>query len=98
MQLVENGQVPAEQPVFDALQASLDELNKMRDTVASGGRCRTARGLMNRIRALAGHPVEAAPEAPAPAPVVEAPQVAAPPVAQAPSQEIVEEFSFDSID
>ena len=55
MQLVEAGQVPADQPVFDALQASLDELHRMRDTVSQGRRCVPARELMNRIRALAGH-------------------------------------------
>src|SRR5690606_16163228 len=87
MQLVENGQVPADQPVFDALQASLDELNHMRDAVAAGNRCRSARGLINRIRALAGHPVEEAPaaapaaapaSAAAAAPAPQAPQSAAP--------------------
>ena len=66
MQLVEDGQVPAEQPVFDALQASLDELNRMRDAVSQGERCRSARGLIKRIRALAsGQPLEEAPAAPA---------------------------------
>jgi chemosensory pili system protein ChpA (sensor histidine kinase/response regulator) len=54
MDLVEGGQVKAEQPAFDALQASLDELHHMRDAVASGGRPKTARGLMSRIRALSG--------------------------------------------
>ena len=53
MGLVEAGQVPAEQKVFDALQASLDELHRMRDVVASGDRCKPARELMSRIRALA---------------------------------------------
>jgi len=65
MQLIENGQVPADQPVFDALQASLDELNQMRDAISQGERCKSARGLINRIRALAGLPVEA-PAEPAP--------------------------------
>ncbi len=52
MGLVETGQVPAEQKVFDALQASLDELHRMRDVVAAGDRCKPARELMRRIRAL----------------------------------------------
>ncbi len=69
MQLVEDGQVPASQPIFDALQASLDELHRMRETVSQGGRCRSTHGLINRIRALAGQPVEEAPPAPAPASV-----------------------------
>lgn len=70
MGLVETGQVPAEQKVFDALQASLDELHRMRDVVASGERCKPARDLMRRIRALANGEAEEAPapvSAPAPA-------------------------------
>src|SRR5690606_725022 len=64
-----------------------DELNHMRDAVAAGNRCRSARGLINRIRALAGHPVEEAPaaapaaapaSAAAAAPAPQAPQSAAP--------------------
>ncbi|MGH8178879.1 MAG: Hpt domain-containing protein [Steroidobacter sp.] len=73
MQLVEGGQVPADQVVFDALQASLDELHRMRDVVNQGGRCAPARELMNRIRALAG--LESAEEStpavtPSPAPEI----------------------------
>jgi chemosensory pili system protein ChpA (sensor histidine kinase/response regulator) len=58
MQLIEDGMVPAGPPVFDALQASLDELGQMRDVVNAGGRCRMPRALINRIRSLAGQPVE----------------------------------------
>jgi chemosensory pili system protein ChpA (sensor histidine kinase/response regulator) len=54
MGLVEAGQVPAESRVFDVLQASLDELHTMRDVVASGGRCKQARELLARIRAVCG--------------------------------------------
>lgn len=54
MQMMEAGMMPAEAPVFDALQASLDELHRMRDTVSQGGRCAPARALIARIRALAG--------------------------------------------
>jgi len=56
MQRVESGEVFAEQPVFDALQASLDELNRMRDEVSDARRCVPARELVDRIRALAGLP------------------------------------------
>jgi chemosensory pili system protein ChpA (sensor histidine kinase/response regulator) len=73
MQLVEAGQVPAEQPVFDALQASLDGLHRMRDAVSRGERCGSARELIARIRALAGH--EPLPEAP---PVAASPPPVAP--------------------
>jgi chemosensory pili system protein ChpA (sensor histidine kinase/response regulator) len=70
MELVESGQVSADENVFGALQASLDELHRMRDVAAGGGRVASARELMNRIRELAGHePVaepasSAAPSAP----------------------------------
>jgi chemosensory pili system protein ChpA (sensor histidine kinase/response regulator) len=81
MQAVEAGTVGAEQPVFDALQASLDELHRMRDAVHGGARVAPATELMNRIRALMGQaPVEAAqpaaPEAAPAAPPVEEPVVA----------------------
>jgi chemosensory pili system protein ChpA (sensor histidine kinase/response regulator) len=82
MQLVESGQVPADENIFGALQASLDQLHSMRDTVASGGRPAPARELMNRIRALAGH--EAIAE-PTPAPVAAAPPPALASEASAPS-------------
>jgi chemosensory pili system protein ChpA (sensor histidine kinase/response regulator) len=77
MGLVEAGQVPAEPQVFDVLQASLDELHSMRDVVANGGRCKQARQLLARIRALSGHgpAVEAAAPAPQAAPTpVQAPE------------------------
>ncbi len=74
MQGVEAGTVPAAPEVFDALQASLDELHRMRDVVNRGERCKPAHELINRIRALGGHaPVAAA------APVLVA--VSPPPVA-----------------
>lgn len=106
MGLVETGQVPAEQNVFEALQASLDELHRMRDVVANGDRCKPARELMNRIRALCGEEVEAAPapEAPVAPPAAAAitplapiaPEIVPPaaftpePVFDAPPEEIVE--------
>jgi chemosensory pili system protein ChpA (sensor histidine kinase/response regulator) len=54
MQLVESGEVAPREQVFRALQASLDELHRMRDIVSNGGRATPARDLINRIRALAG--------------------------------------------
>jgi chemosensory pili system protein ChpA (sensor histidine kinase/response regulator) len=77
MQGVEAGTVPASPEVFDALQASLDQLHQMRDVVNRGDRCPPAHELMNRIRALGGHAplaaaaTPAAPPTPAPAPVAE---------------------------
>jgi chemosensory pili system protein ChpA (sensor histidine kinase/response regulator) len=112
MGLVETGQVPAEQNVFEALQASLDELHRMRDAVANGDRCKPARELMNRIRALCGEEVEAAPapEAPVAAAIAPlapiAPEIVPPvaftpePVFDAPPEEIVEieDYSPDDSD
>jgi chemosensory pili system protein ChpA (sensor histidine kinase/response regulator) len=86
MGLVEAGQVPAEPQVFEVLQASLDELNSMRDVVASGGRCKQAKHLLARIRALSG--TGPAVEEPAPAPVAE-------PVAAVPASEIEVELGAD---
>ncbi len=87
MELVEAGQVAGDQPVFDALQTSLDTLHRMRDTVSNGGRCTRPRELISRIRVLSGHeqpaPVEAAVEPPPAAPVAEVtpPVVADEPIA-----------------
>jgi len=93
MGLVEAGQVPAEPEVFDVLQASLDELHSMRDVVANGGRCKQARELLARIRALSGN--GPAVEAPAAPPASSAPF--APPVAEAAPEEIAIEIeSADS--
>ena len=95
MELVEAGQVNGDQPVFDAIQASIDTLHRMRDTVSSGGRCGRPRELISRVRVLAGleQPPEQRPEEPAgaviaPPPVEVAPL--APPVAEV-SEPIVEE-------
>ncbi len=60
MERVEAGHVAGEQPVFDGLQAGLDALHRMRDTVANGGRCAGPRELIARIRVLAGHEEPAA--------------------------------------
>ncbi len=88
MQLVEAGQVPASPEAFSTLQASLDELHRMRDVVSSGGRSPPARELMARIRALGGYgpavaTTAAAPEAaPAAMPIasLELPATAAAPI------------------
>jgi chemosensory pili system protein ChpA (sensor histidine kinase/response regulator) len=97
MQGVEAGSVPAGPEVFDALQASLDELHRMRDVVNRGQRCKPARELINRIRALAGHaPIAAPAAAPAPAP---APVAAAAPVlvdVSPPPVEAAEDFGSDT--
>ncbi len=49
---VDAGAVPADDRVFDVIQASLDELARMRESVANGGRCASARPMIARIHAL----------------------------------------------
>jgi chemosensory pili system protein ChpA (sensor histidine kinase/response regulator) len=67
------GSVTAREPAFDVLQASLDELHRMREQANSGVRIAPARDLITRIRALAQSQevTEAACE-PSPAPTVAA--------------------------
>ncbi|HYM35906.1 MAG TPA: response regulator, partial [Steroidobacteraceae bacterium] len=62
IQGVESSATPADQHAMDVLQASLDELHRMRDTVSKGQRVTPAKDLITRIRLLAGNaaPVEAA--------------------------------------
>ncbi|MBS0380449.1 MAG: Hpt domain-containing protein [Proteobacteria bacterium] len=82
--LVENGVVTADAPLFEALQASLDELARMREHVINGRRVTPARALIARLKGLS-RPGGAAAPAPAPAPVpVPAPPPPAP-VAAAPA-------------
>ena len=94
----ENGSIAVDGAVFDVIQGSLDELARMRESVANGRRVAPARAMIARIQALirpgapAGAAAQAAPEAPKPqAPKVEAPKAEAPraeaPRTEAPPQE-----------
>jgi chemosensory pili system protein ChpA (sensor histidine kinase/response regulator) len=89
MQGVEAGSVPAAPAVFDAFQASLDELHRMRDVVNRGERCASAHELINRIRTLGGHAPIAAPAVAAAAPAA-VPPPPAPPQPTAPEELEVE--------
>jgi chemosensory pili system protein ChpA (sensor histidine kinase/response regulator) len=88
---VDNGSVPADDAMFDVIQASLDELARMREAVANGRRVSSSRSMINRIQSLT-KPRGAAPQpysppsvAPTPAPVAPAPASVAPtPVEQEP--------------
>jgi chemosensory pili system protein ChpA (sensor histidine kinase/response regulator) len=51
--LVEGGTVTANAPLFDAIQASLDELARMREQVANGRRVAPARAIIARLQGLA---------------------------------------------
>ena len=64
VQQMELGTVSANEQIFAALQASLDELHHMREAVNQGHRVRAARDLINRLRVLGGHaPLEDEPVA-----------------------------------
>lgn len=80
MELVEAGQVAGDEPVFDALQASLDALHRMREVVSQGGRCQRPHELISRVRVLAGHQPDA----------VSAPAAAEPVPSLTPVHEIVD--------
>ncbi len=49
---VDNGSVPADDAMFDVIQASLDELARMREAVANGRRVSSARQMIARIHSL----------------------------------------------
>jgi chemosensory pili system protein ChpA (sensor histidine kinase/response regulator) len=87
----ESGAIAVDGAVFDLIQASLDELARMRESVANGRRVAPARAMIGRIQALTrpgGAPAAVAPAA-APTPKQEsapvataaAPAAAAPPAA-----------------
>jgi chemosensory pili system protein ChpA (sensor histidine kinase/response regulator) len=93
------GLTPADDRAYEVVQASLDELARMRDAVSSGRRVAPARALMDRIRALGRGPAPiaapvaqppapaAAPPVPEPAPVTPPAVVEAPAPISAPAQE-----------
>ena len=51
--LVDNGTVSADGPLFDAMQASLDELARMREEVVNGRRVAPARAIIARLQTFA---------------------------------------------
>ncbi|HEV3182685.1 MAG TPA: Hpt domain-containing protein, partial [Steroidobacteraceae bacterium] len=51
--LVDTGKLEAEGAMFDAIQASLDELARMREQVATGQRVAPARAIIARLQSLA---------------------------------------------
>ncbi|MBV8341606.1 MAG: chemotaxis protein CheA, partial [Gammaproteobacteria bacterium] len=79
--LVDTGRVNADAALFEAIQASLDELARMREQVASGRRVAPARAMVARLQSLArpgGAPAE---PPPSPAPGVPMPAAPAPAIA-----------------
>ncbi len=89
--LVDNGTVAADGALLDAIQASLDELARMREQVANGRRVAPARQMLERLQRLAkpgARAPEPAPLAPVPPaiPVAATPATAPPPREAAPEQ------------
>ncbi len=83
--LVDNGTVTADTPLFDAIQASLDELARMREQVVNGRRVPPARAIIERLQTFS-RPAAAPAAAPAPPPAAPPPKVPAPsPAAAAPA-------------
>jgi chemosensory pili system protein ChpA (sensor histidine kinase/response regulator) len=90
---IDNGTVHADVPVFEAIQASLDELARMREQVVNGRGVAPARAIIQRLQSLSrpGAAPAAPPAAASPAPTprpVPAPTPALPaPAAVAPAPE-----------
>jgi len=90
---IDNGSIAADGAVFDLIQASLDELARMRESVANGRRVSQARATIAKIHALSRPGSAPAPSvapepavrAAAPTPVAVTPAVA-PPAAAPPAQ------------
>jgi chemosensory pili system protein ChpA (sensor histidine kinase/response regulator) len=88
---IDSGAVEGNDHTHAVMQASLDELSRMRDLVSAGSLPSNARDLIGRIRGLADDaapaPAGAAPPpaGAAPAPVAKQPAVQAPPAAAAPA-------------
>ncbi|HET7756732.1 MAG TPA: Hpt domain-containing protein, partial [Steroidobacteraceae bacterium] len=81
---VDNGSIEADDGLFDVIQASLDELARMREQVAAGKRVAPARAMIGRIQGLS--PAAGAPPPAEPPP--ELPAEAAPSPARAPPAEM----------
>jgi chemosensory pili system protein ChpA (sensor histidine kinase/response regulator) len=78
---IDNGTVTADVAVFDVIQASLDELARMREQVINGRRVAPARAIIARLQSLSrsAAPTSPAMATPPAAPVIPAPQLTEPP-------------------
>ena len=77
---VDDGTVTADVAVFDVIQASLDELARMREQVINGRPVAPARAIIARLQSLTGTgAATAAPPIPTPPEALPAPAAAAPP-------------------
>ena len=94
--MVDNGTLTADAALFDAIQASLDELARMREQVVNGNRVPPARAMLARLQtftrpgaAVAGAAASVSAPAPAPPPAAVAPPPPPPP-APAPPEPVIE--------
>jgi chemosensory pili system protein ChpA (sensor histidine kinase/response regulator) len=81
---VDNGSVATDDAMFDVIQASLDELARMREAVANGRRVSGARAMIARIHSLSKPRGAAAPAAGPEAAVSQAPPIPPAPQSYAP--------------
>ncbi|TLZ26217.1 MAG: hypothetical protein E6K25_14360, partial [Gammaproteobacteria bacterium] len=78
---VDNGTVAADVAVFDVIQASLDELARMREQVINGRPVAPARAIIARLQSLTSTGAATAAPIPTPPEALRAPAAAAPPAA-----------------
>ena len=76
---VDNGTVAADVAVFDVIQASLDELARMREQVINGRPVAPARAIIARLQSFTGTGAATAAPIPTPPEALPAPAAAAPP-------------------
>ncbi len=81
--MVDNGTVTADGALFDAIQASLDELARMREQVVNGRRVPPARAIIARLQTFT-RPLAAAAPAPSATPPASAPLAAPAPAPEPP--------------
>jgi chemosensory pili system protein ChpA (sensor histidine kinase/response regulator) len=98
---VDNGTVAPNDALFDVVQASLDELARMREMVANGRRVSSARAMIARIKSLSlpkGAPAASSPvSAAAPARAAAAAPASAPPFFPEPTKPEIPEFDTDIV-
>ncbi|MDH4105753.1 MAG: Hpt domain-containing protein, partial [Gammaproteobacteria bacterium] len=78
LSVIESGNTRGDSAAFDVLQASIDELHRMREMANAGQRIPAARSLIERLRAMAAGGVMPAVTPEAPAPQIEEPAAVEP--------------------
>jgi hypothetical protein len=94
---VDNDTVAPNDALFEVVQASLDELARMREMVANGRRVSPARAMITRIKSLALPKSAPAASAAAPARAVAPAPASAPPFFPEPTKPQIPEFDTDIV-